>query len=506
MLTILAGAALVLWLGATTGLYLFIQNARGYDAIRFTDVAFPWNWSQIRPKWGDYFIEKGLRHLEAKEWDQAFYYIRLGVAKSPTNLEGRLALSDMLFQANEVVRAVQALEAGLEYAARNEAFWDKMIRFLEYYQADRAIIRILDKGLNENLAPDSVLARAQSALAKAYYNQADYTQAEEVIRRAPSLSNRVLRSRIHFDQGMEELALAELETLRANHPNHREVVNQLTRLYRQLGRDEDALKLARQTYLSNPFSIGTALNYFGVLGPKALPEMERFLQRVPQIYQNEASLFELLSYLAQAGEPALQSTILDRASKAIAQAPITWFLTLEAHLNAGQHKAAGTMLAQPPAAINLSIPRYHILYHSLSLTNAYAMGVDDEGDVALKELLSARFIRPSTLLRVAHQLLEIDRPDRAREITAFLLSQNPGNQPALACQIQIDLILGNTQAVLAQGKAMVEGKNLPFTLKREIVRRLSSDENLFDSDARDFVMQILDNLTPSKRTQLLESL
>lgn len=506
ILVILAGLAFVLWLGASSGLYFFIQYSKGYEAIRYTDVAFPWNWSRIRPKWGDYFIEKGLRHLEAREWNQAFYYIRLGVAKSPGNLEGRLAMADMLFQANEVVRAVQVLEAGLENAARNEAFWEKMIRFLEYYQADRVIIRILEKGLDENLVPDSALSAARSALAKAYYHQADYAKAGEVIGPAPSISIRVLNSRIHFDQGLEELALAELEALRAAHPNHREVVTRLTWLYRQLGEDDKALSLARQTYLSNPFSVGTAVNYFGVLGPEANPEIERFLELVPQIYQDEGSLYELLHYLAEAGEPALQSIIMERAERSTARAPMMWFLALEARINAGQHEAASAMLAQPPEAVNLMIPLHNILFHSLSLTNAYALGVDDEGDVALKELVSAGYIRPSALLRICQKLLDLGRPDRAKDIAEYLLKQNPGNQPALVYRIQADLMLGDTQAVLSQSKGMVDRKTLPFKLKREIVRHLASDENTFVAEAGERITQILDTLTPAKRIELLESL
>ncbi len=506
ILGILAGLALVLWLGASGGLYYFIQYSKGYDAIRFTDVAFPWNWSRIRPKWGDYFIEKGLRHREAGEWDQAFYFTRLGVAKSPGNLEGRLAMADMLFQANEVVRAVQALEGGLEYASRNEAFWEKMIRYLEYYQADRVIIRILEKGLEENLVPDSGLATARSALANAYYHQADYAMAVEVIGRAPSISNRVLRSRIHYDQGLEDLALAELEALRATYPNHREVVTSLTRLYRQSGEGDKAVKLARQTYLGNPYSVETAVNYFGALGPEAKPEIERFLERVPEIYRDQGSFYELLNYLAEAGEPDLQSLLMDRAEPSTAQSPLMWFLVLEASINGGRHEAARAMLAQPPKTVNLRISLHHILFHSLSLTNAYALGVDDEGDVALKELFSAGHIRPSALLRIGQKLLDIGRPDRARDITGFLLKQNPGNQPALACQIQVDLMLGDTQAVLSRSKGMVDRKTLPFKLKREIVRHLASDEKIFVPEAGEMVGRIMDTLTPSQRVQLLESL
>jgi len=113
---ILAGFLMFCWLGASTALFLFVKYKKGYEAIEFTDVSLPWNWSNLRPKWGNYFIEKGIELLEQDQWDQAFYFIRVGVSKSPANLEGRLALADLLFQANDVIQAVRILEAGLEHA------------------------------------------------------------------------------------------------------------------------------------------------------------------------------------------------------------------------------------------------------------------------------------------------------------------------------------------------------------------------------------------------------
>ncbi len=506
ILAILASLAICLWLSAASGLYFFIQFSKGYDAIRFSDVAFPWNWSQIRPKWGDYFIEIGLQHLEAGEWNKAFYFTRVGVAKSPGNLDGRLAMADMLFQANEVVRAVQVLEGGLEYAARNESFWNKMIHFLQYYQADREIIRILEKGLNENLVAESRLAAAQSALAKAYYHQANYGKVEEVVKQAPSIANLVLRSRIYFDKGWEELALVELESLNKTFPKHPDVVLQLTRFYRQYGEEAKAVKLARQTYLSNPYSIGAAVNYFRVLGLEEKTEIERFLYRVPEIYQEQANLFELLNYLAETGQPELQSSVIEQAGGSLGETPMIWFLAIEARINAQQHEAASEMLAEPPESINLLIPLHRILFHSLALTNAYASGADDQGEVAMKELFVARHIRPSTLLGVSKKLLEFNRPDQAREIVQYLLQQNPGNQPALAHNIRIELILGNTQEVLLQSKPLADRKALPFELKREIVQRLASDREIFMADAAELVTQILNNLTPSKKLRLLRNL
>ena len=135
----------------------------------------------------------------------------MGVSKSPANLEGRLALADLLFQSNDVIQAVKVLEAGLEHARQDEAFWEKMIRFLQYYQADQEIIRILERGLKEGLAPSSQAETASAALAKAHYHQAQYQQALEITKASSTISNQIVRSQIHWDQGLESLAIQKLE-------------------------------------------------------------------------------------------------------------------------------------------------------------------------------------------------------------------------------------------------------------------------------------------------------
>jgi tetratricopeptide (TPR) repeat protein len=500
---ILTGALLILWMGASVTLFLFVKYRKGYEAIVFTDVALPWHWDEVRPKWGDYFIDKGIAHVEQGEWDKAFYFIRVGVSKAPSNLEGRLALADLLFQANDVIQAVKVLETGLEYAKQDVDFWEKMIRFLQYYQADQEIIRILERGLEEQLVPNSQRETAEAALAKAHYHQAQFDEALDIIKSSSNISTQIVQSQIYWDQGLESLAIQKLESLNNMFPNQREVVPLLTRFYQRSGDGNKAQQLAKFTYLNNPYSIGASVNYFRVLEEDAPEEIYRFMERVPEIYENQDALFMLANYLAEAGRHEILGKVLDKATPEFRESAMVWFLQIEALVNRGDFEAAATKLSVPPEFINQLIPLHRILLHSLSLATYYAKGEDDKGKLSMQQLFASGHIRPATLLRLARKLIETSQPVEAGRVLQFLLKQNPGNHSALAELIRIELMTQRTTEAVSKSLTMVENKTMPFELMKELISHLSADLQLYHTGDTELVTKILESVTPSKRKQLL---
>jgi tetratricopeptide (TPR) repeat protein len=506
ILGILVGLLLSVWLFGSLGLYLFIKYPKGFDQIEFTDVAFPWNWDNVRPKWGNHFIETGLEHQQAGEWDKAFYFVRVGVAKAPANVEGRLALADMLFQANDIPYAVRVLEGGLDYASQDEEFWSKMISFLQYYQADQEIIRILQRGLDKSLIPESQTEIAKIALAKALYHQARYEDALEFVTANSNIPNQILRSQIHWEQGLESLAIQLMENLNRMFPNQREVIPQLTRFYDESGEKEKAYQLARNTYLSNPYSVGASVNYFRLRKEDALQEVERFLERVPEILENQDALFTLANYLAEAGHHQKLSELVEEGPDTFREAPMVWFLQVESLVNAGEYQKAIDRLNSPPETVNQLIPLHRILFHSLAMTSYFALGAADEGKGSMQQLFTSGHIRPATLLRLSRKLMEIGSEAEAEVVLKYLLKQNPGNHAALVEIIRIELMTGNTQQAIVKSIPMVENKSMPFQLKKELMTYLASDRQLYYRQGGKIVNQILETMTPSKKQQLLEIL
>ena len=503
---ILASLLLLVWLAASAALFLFIKYRKGYEEIALSEVVLPWNWDELRPKWGDYFIEKGIQHKEAGEWDQAFYFVRVGVSKSPANISGRLSLADMLFQANEIGLAVGTLEAGLAHAGQEEKFWEKMIRFLQYYQADREIIRILNRGLKDQLVPKSQMETTQTALANAYYHQAQFDSALEAIKSSSTITNQLLRSKIYWEQGLESLAIQKLESLNLTFPNHREIVPELTNFYQRFGEFAKARNLARVTYLNNPYSVGASVNYFRTLQEDALSEIDRFLARVPEILENEDALIVLANYLSESGYHQKLTKIIQQSGTSFKESPMVWFLEVEALVNAREFKLAESRLENAPEYINQLIPLHRILFHSLSMTAYYGMGASDKGKTSMQQLFVSGHIRPATLLRLSSKLIELNRPEEARNALEFLLRQNPGNHAAFASRIRIEILNGETKRAISLSQVMLENKTMPFALTKELIKYLSLDHQIYDTQGPRLIEQILANMSPSKKKQLLEVL
>ena len=500
------GSLILAWLAASLSLVVFIKKKKGYEAIRFSDVAFPWNWDEVQPKWGDYFITKGIEQQEQGEWQQAYHFIRIGVSKSPSNLEGRLALADLLFQANDVVQAVKILETGVEYAVQNEGFWNKLIQFLQYYQADREIIRILEKSLDEGLVPNAQIGTAKLAIAKANFHQADFEKALSIMEKGPAISNQLLRARIYWDKGLENLAIQNLETLDSRFPNQREVVHLLTRFYKESGDMKKALKLSKFTYLNNPYSVGAAVNYFRNVGIESQEEIERFLTRVPEIYENQDALFLLANFLSESGMYEKLDDVIRQSTPDFQNDPMIWFLRVEALVNGGSYDQAIELLNAPPSSINQLIPLHRILFSSLSLIANCAVGATDTGKISMQQLFISGHIRPETLLRLTRKLIELKQPEEAGRVLQFLLSQNPGNHAALVEKIRIDLLTGNPDQAIQLSHTMVQNRTMPFELKKELVERLTEDKQIYHTQAGPLIRQLLDTMTPTKKKRLLEVL
>jgi tetratricopeptide (TPR) repeat protein len=503
---ILIGFLVITWLVASLSLVIFIKKKKGYEAVKFTDIALPWNWRDVQPKWGDYFIRQGIEQQALGEWQKAYHFIRIGVSKSPQNLEGRLALADLLFQANDVTQAVSTLEAGLEFAGNNEAFWAKMVSFLQYYQADKQIIRILQRALEDDLLPESETQNARSSLAKALYHQAEFEEALVTLGNDPAIANQIIRSQIYWDQALESLAIQHLESLNQMFPNQREIVPLLTRFYKESGATEKALQLSKTAYFNNPYSIGASVNYFRTLGSNADSEIDRFLERVPEIYENQDALFLLANYLAEAGMYEKLDSIISKSSIEFQSAAMVWFLKIESLINGGQHQRAIKLLESVPDSFNQLIPLHRILFHSLSLTVNFALGADDKAKISMQQLFTSGHIRPATLLRLAKKLIEIQKPFEAERVLQFLLKQNPGNHSALCEKIRVDLMTGKTEQAIKLSRAMLENRAMPFALMKDLALDLGSDRQLFHPEGAALIREILDSMTPTDTQKFLEVL
>lgn len=111
LLIALAGLGLAAWLLAASTLFFWL-NRQPHNQVGWFDLAAPWRWPGLPAKRGDGAILAALDQLKGRDYTTAFYNLRVGLARSPGNVEGRLMLA-RLMAGYEPGQAITLLEEGL---------------------------------------------------------------------------------------------------------------------------------------------------------------------------------------------------------------------------------------------------------------------------------------------------------------------------------------------------------------------------------------------------------
>ena len=167
LLLALSGVAVVLWLVAATGLFLWL-NHTPRNQVGWLDLAAPWRWSGLRAKRGDTAIQTALDQLKEKDYGGAFYNLRVGLSRAPGNVDGRLLLARM--QAGyDPMRAVALVEEGLPFAGTDPKYLGGLLSLYATLQIQTRALEVVEGLLRQKTpalppAAKFLLARAQVAL------------------------------------------------------------------------------------------------------------------------------------------------------------------------------------------------------------------------------------------------------------------------------------------------------------------------------------------------------
>ncbi len=152
------------WLVAVSGLFFWL-NRQPHNQVGWLDLAAPWRWSGLRAKRGDGAIQAALDELKTGDYTSAFYNLRVGLARSPGNVEGRLLLARML-AGSDPARAVALLEEGLTVAGNDPKLIGGLMSLYGLYQMHTHGLEVVDRQLQSGrtLPPDTlrVLTRARA--------------------------------------------------------------------------------------------------------------------------------------------------------------------------------------------------------------------------------------------------------------------------------------------------------------------------------------------------------
>jgi hypothetical protein len=167
LLVALGGLTAVLWLVAATALFVWLDR-EPHNQASWADLAAPWRWSSLRTKRGDAAVLTALDQLKDGDSAAGFYNLRVGVTRSPANVEGRLALA-ALQAGGEPARAVAFLEEGLPLCGTSTRYLGGLLSLYSRLQIQTHALAVIDgllQGREGALPPDArfILQRAQAVI------------------------------------------------------------------------------------------------------------------------------------------------------------------------------------------------------------------------------------------------------------------------------------------------------------------------------------------------------
>lgn len=171
LLAVAGAGAFAGYLGAVTAVFLWLdrvpQNRVGWGDV----FAVPWDYAGFTRKRGQSAIDAGLAHLKAQNYADAFYNLRIGLARAPDNVEGRLALA-RLYAGSNPAQALKLLEDGLAHGAGDLKLLAALFAVLNQQQAHARSLALADEllaGRHGKLPPEAIrtvsFARAGALLA-----------------------------------------------------------------------------------------------------------------------------------------------------------------------------------------------------------------------------------------------------------------------------------------------------------------------------------------------------
>jgi len=481
-------AALVFGYAAlASSAWLFLKYQRGFAEVRYLDVLVPGRWHSLRVATGEHYIALAQKQLAAGEPSAALYSLRIGVARSPANVPGRLLLAQLLTAARRDDLAAQTLLAGLPVAGHNPAFLQALFGFFLQRQEDATVLARARELLGNGSLPPESAAVAALAAATASFFRGNYDQAEDFLtahRLDRTYNGRLLAAQIEWERGYRDLALLRLRDLVEEFPASEPARIQLGTWLRAQGFADEFRRFSLLREIASPQSLAPRIDLLRALrqdGDRARLDRE-IDSLLAEFSTDEKSLLAVADFAASTGDATLARRIYEhcRSHHLAWEAPA--FLTIETLVVTRDYRGALDLADQLVHDNPDWGHRYYALLNSLQAIAYYGLGDSSSAQLYLANFLGQSDLRAENLLAVAQRFADIGATAEARETLAHAIVADPLNQAALTRLIQLDLELNQLDSLPANLRRLLAMRRPSPEVLRAAYRKLGSDLFLFSRE------------------------
>jgi predicted Zn-dependent protease len=486
------------WLCTAAALYFYFKYKKDFEEVSITGmIALPFRLDDHRKEMGDYHVKKGLEEIKEGNYRDALRLLRLGVTRSPGNLEGRLVLTEfyeIALKRPEI--AVDLMMKGLTHGGIEDLDYLKQtLRILLRYQMDEKIQELADDYLPEELELTDRNRTLAFGAANANYLRGNYDRADDYLisyNLIDSLEGLLLSSQISWDRGDQFSAITKMEESLRKFPNSEPLLMQLSRYHREMGDIDQARRYAILRNVSDPLSPAPRLELLYIYNTSGDAEREkRETQRMlSQFRDDEKALQALANFAADTGNIDLARRTYEEALENEFKIDAFALLLIEAHLVNEDYEGATSFSEELLKERPEWLQNRWAIFQSLRAVASYGSNRPDLGEIYLQDFVDDPQNQPQTHLAVARRFNNIERPQQARSVLMKAYQQAPTNQKILSELIRAELTLGNTENLNRLLTRLLLMRRPQMELLAEAYRKLGSDRFIFTPDRESLLLQL----------------
>ena len=486
------------WLAVAALLFFFFKYKKDFDEVTFTGmIGLPFRMDAHRKEMGDFHIKTGLQELEQANYRDALRLLRLGVTRSPSNLEGRKVLAEFYELAlKRTDIAADLLKQGLDLGGIEDLdYLRATLRVLLRHQMDADIQGIADKFLPEGAEQTDINKTLAFGAANANYLRGNYDRADDYLLTFNLIENiegLLLSAQISWDRGNQRSAISKLSESISKFPNSESLLMLLSRYHRELGETDEARRYAILRNVADPLRPAPRIELLYIYNKSGETERElRETQRMlKQFNEDLDALQALANFAADSGNIKLARRTYEEALENEFSIEAFALLLIEAHLVSKDYNGAlefsEELLKERPEWLT----RRWAIFNSLRAVASYGINRPDLGEIYLQDFLDEARNPPQTYLAVARRFIRIDRPQQARKVLNAAYQRASTNQMILSELIRVELTLGNTEDLNRLLTRLLQMRRPQMELLHEAYRKLGSDLFIFTPDRESLLIQL----------------
>lgn len=489
-----------MWISLATLLFAYFKYVKDFDTVKFSNMIFlPIKYSEHKIEMGDRHIERGLEAITDNNFADGIRLLRLGLIRSPGNLEGLVKLAQIYeFGLKRKDIAIEMYLDGFEYdGINNNEFCIAALKALLSNKMDAEIMAIANdylptefkKGDNVNLQTLAYAAATSSFFRGKFDKTEDYINTFLL---NESIDGIILSSKVSWDRGNKFSAIKKLESALYKFPNSDGIYNQLTYFYREIDDFDSARRYAQLRNIKSPSDPSPIIDliYLYDKYDKEDKVIEYSKQIIKNFSDNEIAIYQLANFAASTGKINIAQFCYELALEKDYALQNFALTLIEAHISIKDYVGAVNfseeLLLENPKWLKDQWP----IFSSLRSLASYGLNRPDLGEIYLEEFLSDSNITPDTLVAVAKRFTDNNMFQQAQRILDLAYTNDGNNQRVLNSLIRVNLELGMTQNLGDQIKKLLQTRRPDKELLKDAYNRLGSDLFIFTNNRTSILMEL----------------